>query len=458
VSESSREVTVPRVPAVEGLLALHRLTGQALALRPLLAEMVRVVAGMLPAEVVSVYLREQGPAGEAERLVMVANVGFPDSAIGNVVLGPGEGITGFAAECLRPVTTADASRETRYKPVSGLGEERFPAFLAVPFLVEGRAAGVLVAQRGVDDPFGAGTTTLGVAAAGAVAHAVDRARLRPGQGGEPAPPRPVRLDGVPISPGVTLGSAAMLPGWGELRAQEADDEDDPGQRGPVGAGTETDLAATLGRLKDELRRGLGKLPAGPWAARLAAATAALEDSRLDERIADSVASHGVVPGLREVARQYALAPIRASDPDERAWLLERAREMEDFCLLAAALARGTTLPGQGEVLFVPDRLGLWVTVLALGRGVGGVVLAGPVPDDDEAAEPSSSAPASGPSFSGDPGIALVRGADRPAVAEVAGVYGWVRPGDRVQVDGTAGWIRVHPALADVAAHRQRRRS
>jgi len=428
VSEVSREVTFPHAPVVDGFLRLQGLAGRNQALPRILDEIVREAAALLPAEVVSVYLRDEAAPEGIDRLVMRANVGFPASAVGHVMLSYGEGITGLAAECLRPVTTADATTAAHNKPVSGLGEERFPAYMAVPVLVEGRAAGVLVAQRAAGHPFDEGDLVRGLATAGAIAHAFDRARLRPSVGAPP-PPSPVRLEGVPLSPGTALGGAAMLRSWADLRAGEAARQDH---------GDAPSLSSAIQTLRDELRRGLGKMPQGPWGGRLAAAAAALEDARLYERIAEATETHGVVAGLREVAREYALAPIRGADEATRAWLLERAREVEDFCLLLAARHLGQPSPGQGAVLIVPDRLGVWVTVLALSRGVDGVVVAGPVPDDE-------------------PAVALLTAAGCPVLSEVAGVYGWVRPGDRVLIDGDAGWLRVHPSLADVADHRRRRR-
>src|SRR5262249_58935256 len=111
-------------------------------------------------------------------LVMRANVGLGGAtgAVG-VRLAPHEGITGFAVECLRPVAVAAAGRDPRNKPVPGIGEEKFPVFLAVPLLGDGRAAGALVVQR-AERAFSPAEVTLVAALAAPVVHAVSLARPR----------------------------------------------------------------------------------------------------------------------------------------------------------------------------------------------------------------------------------------------------------------------------------------
>ena len=109
-----------------------KLVDEAAARRPLpaiLTSLCQHVSGIAPADVVSVYVRET--SDETDELVMRANVGLREGAVGSVRLQIGEGITGFAAECLRPVSSAFASADVHFKPVPGLGEERFPCFLGV---------------------------------------------------------------------------------------------------------------------------------------------------------------------------------------------------------------------------------------------------------------------------------------------------------------------------------------
>src|SRR5687767_11525547 len=146
-------------PRLDGVLRLLDKASRPGPIDRVLQELCDEVARIAPADVASVYVREEEADGR-ETLVMRANVGFPAGAVGNVRLEVGEGITGFVAECLRPVSVATAPGDAHYKHVPGLGEEKFPSFLAVPLLLDGSACGVLVLQRRESLPFAPSEVTL----------------------------------------------------------------------------------------------------------------------------------------------------------------------------------------------------------------------------------------------------------------------------------------------------------
>ncbi|HEX6835645.1 MAG TPA: GAF domain-containing protein, partial [Polyangia bacterium] len=109
------------------------------------------IAQVLSVEVCSIYLRElvdsPGNRRVAGDLVLRANAGYSHEAVGRVRMRVGEGLTGFAVECLRPVSVARASTDARNKPFAGMDEERYPSLCAVPLVDGGRAVGALVVQR-----------------------------------------------------------------------------------------------------------------------------------------------------------------------------------------------------------------------------------------------------------------------------------------------------------------------
>src|SRR5262245_20839662 len=137
--------------SLDGIFRLIEAAGQPRPLADILAGMCADVAAIAGAEVVSVYVREV--EGDGQVYTMRGNVGFPAESIGRVHLRRGEGITGFVAEKLLPVSVAVADRDEHFKYIPGLGEERFPALLAVPVVRAGEAAAVLVLQRGPDREF-----------------------------------------------------------------------------------------------------------------------------------------------------------------------------------------------------------------------------------------------------------------------------------------------------------------
>jgi phosphotransferase system enzyme I (PtsP) len=369
--------------------------------------------------VASVYVRERHPLGD-DVLVMRGNVGFPPEAIGQVRLALGEGITGFVAECLRPVSCAVAGAHSAFEPVPGLGEERFPSFLGLPLVLGGEAVGVLVVQRRVAKRFAPVDVTLAAALSAPVAYALERAMTRRAGSSLPVGGS-VLLKGVGVSPGSALGRAQIMPALAASQAPEASD---------VGA-----LLEAVGR---ELSRSAARiLPSLEPAARARAHVLALllDDQRLRELAVEESRNAGLGAGLRRVAREYVRATERAGlgQREAEAWLSERAGEVEDLCTLVAAAARKADVPSPGEVLLC-ERLTGCLALAAAGRHASAVVVGGPVDADNL-------------------GAAVLRAARLPVIAEVAGLYAWARPGDRVLIDAQAGLVRVNPTPGEEARFR-----
>src|SRR5262245_51796083 len=110
--------------SLDGIFRLIEVAGQQQSLHQVLAAMCGDVSAIAGADVVSIYVREATAEGEV--FTMRGNVGFPAAAVGRVRLRIGEGIVGFVADRLRPVSVALAEQEEHFKYIPGLGEERFP--------------------------------------------------------------------------------------------------------------------------------------------------------------------------------------------------------------------------------------------------------------------------------------------------------------------------------------------
>src|SRR6201995_5156287 len=157
--------------SLDGIFRLIEAAGQPRPLGEVLAQMCADVAAIAAAEGVSIYVRDPEGAGDAAGdegaavFTMRGNVGFPAESVGRVHLRQGEGITGFVAEKLLPVSVAVAARDEHFKYIPGLGEERFPAMLAVPVVRAGVAAAVLVLQRGPAHEFNGEEVVLATALA-----------------------------------------------------------------------------------------------------------------------------------------------------------------------------------------------------------------------------------------------------------------------------------------------------
>jgi phosphotransferase system, enzyme I, PtsP len=113
--------SAPRVHArgearLDAMLALAEEASREAPLADVLASLCQSIAALLAVDVCSIYLRETAEPADAvpieqdrrERgdLVMRATHGYPRAVVGAVRMRVGEGLTGFAVECLRPVSVA----------------------------------------------------------------------------------------------------------------------------------------------------------------------------------------------------------------------------------------------------------------------------------------------------------------------------------------------------------------
>ena len=403
---------------VDGILRLIEEARSPGPLPAVLKTMCEQVAVIAHADIVSVYVREQTTDGDF--LVMRANIGFPATAIGTVRLRPGEGITGTAAEVMRPITASVAADDSHYKHIPQLGEERFPSFLAIPLFVRGTVAGVLVLQRGEANAFTNSEVALSTAIATTFAHALDSAR------GDLADltPRSARLLGRALVPGIALGRTLML-GTLEAIHERASTIPDPALTAERGF---EDIAGIVRRAMRKLE---GKI-SGPELRRLRGHIVMLDDQRLRDTMREQCGRLGLVAGLKQVAREYAVATYVTGESDP--WLEERAAEIESLCLLVAVSACQFPLPGAGLVLVVAERLSAVVALAVAGLQGTAIIAAGELGPDAL-------------------GVSVAEAAGIPVLSDIAGLFAWIRPDDTVLVDADKGVLRVNPPATQIARYR-----
>ncbi len=391
------------------------------------------VAAIVDAPIASIYVREPPP--DDHELVIRANVGFPGGAIDRVRLAVGEGITGFAAECMRPVTVHAAAEDARYKPVPGLGEEAFPIFLALPILVGRRAEAVLVLQRKLGLSFGDDEVVLATALSTSFAYALERSRARREEEEEDAP-RKAHLSGRPLGGGASLGRAETSPTFEGLaalaRARGLAELPGPEERVRRLSGALEQVARELNRARRELEHRL----APETVERCASLFLLWEDQRFRALLEEHATREAnPVHALRDVARVYARAPYDAPVVDASS--MERSVEAEALCLQIAARLLDERIPSQGAALLMTDQLAAIVAVIAVAHRASSVALSGRVAESAL-------------------GVAVARAGGLPVVSEVGGLFAWARVGDRIIVDGDAGVVRVNPSAATVAHFRRSR--
>jgi phosphotransferase system, enzyme I, PtsP len=108
----------------------------------MLRKSVDTVAGHMDADVCSVYLFDEA----GQELVLRATRGLLPSAVGNVRLRSGEGLTGLAFSERRAICEADAPSNPNYRYFPGIGEEPYRSFVAVPILRGRRPIGAMTLQ------------------------------------------------------------------------------------------------------------------------------------------------------------------------------------------------------------------------------------------------------------------------------------------------------------------------
>ncbi|MCF8473521.1 MAG: phosphoenolpyruvate--protein phosphotransferase [Emcibacter sp.] len=124
------------------LRRLHAVMASASGAEQRLAEIVRLVANNMIAEVCSVYFMRGG-----EILELFATEGLKKEAVHNTRLRIGEGLVGHVAATGLPLNLSNAQKHPKYVYRVETGEEIYHSFLGVPVLRSDKVVGVLVVQN-----------------------------------------------------------------------------------------------------------------------------------------------------------------------------------------------------------------------------------------------------------------------------------------------------------------------
>jgi phosphotransferase system enzyme I (PtsP) len=180
------------------------------SIQEFLQKVVTTVAKHMNATVCSAYLYNESQ----EELVLRATWGLHPSAVNQVRLKLGEGITGAALKELRPICVAKGSYSEHFKSIPGIEEEEHSAFLAVPILRGLSRVGVLVVQHRQEGFFGDDEVKAMRAIASQLATTIENAKLLMSTTeettGESEPEAMHYLRSGAGSPGIAYGTATVL--------------------------------------------------------------------------------------------------------------------------------------------------------------------------------------------------------------------------------------------------------
>jgi phosphotransferase system, enzyme I, PtsP len=424
----------PNAPRIHGggrrLDAVLDFVNFAIRSRPLttfLDEAPRRIARIVGAEVASLYLLE----GEGDELVMRGNVGFPDRALGQVRLSVGEGITGAAIECLRPISVAVAQQHLGYRHFPDLGEEDFPVFAAIPVLGRSGPLGVLTVQRRRSAPWNDRDIELLVALSASIAAAIRHADLLDDMRERNprrslAGTRKVTLPGRPVVKGRALGVLAAL------RRPPAR------SKGTAGADDDKRLTAAFDMAERALRgfsarsaaRGLGR-----DGAFLGVYLQIVADARLRGRASELIVlGASIAQALGQVAREATRVATRFSrDP----FMQDRARDIEDLCdalVMLASTDPGAKLPS--KAVLMGDQLTVFDLLVSARAQPTAIALT------ERALGPRTAV--------------LLQLLDVPALVDVAGLFRWATEGDVALLDADHGLLVINPSRAEISILRRER--
>jgi phosphotransferase system enzyme I (PtsP) len=183
-----------------------------------LAIIVQRIKQIIDADVCSVYLADSN----TEQYVLMATEGLHPEAVGQVRLGPGEGLVGLVAQRAEPLNLDDAPSHPRYRYFPITGEEHFHSFLGVPIIHHRDVVGVLVVQRRVQSHFDEDSETLLITMAAQLAGAIAHAEVSGGLAGldnaVPATEGSLAISGQPGAPGIAIGTIRVMYPFAEIHA------------------------------------------------------------------------------------------------------------------------------------------------------------------------------------------------------------------------------------------------
>jgi phosphotransferase system enzyme I (PtsP) len=189
-----------------------------------LDKIVRQIAGLMVAEVCSIYLKRQDGS-----LELFATEGLNPGAVHNTFMRRGEGLVGRCAELAVPINEPDAQNHPAFSYRPETGEEIYHSFLAVPLLRGGEVLGVLTIQNKTEREYSdEDVEVLQTTAMVLAEHLLSGAVAGVNTAAEFSRAVPHVIRGQSLSEGLALGHAALHQSRvvvTELEAKEPEEEE-----------------------------------------------------------------------------------------------------------------------------------------------------------------------------------------------------------------------------------------
>ena len=105
--------------------------------------LVEKVSKLMETDACSLYLFDS----TLDELTLKATHGLAQSSVDKIVIKPDDGLTGTCLKLLKPISIADANKNSAFLSVKNLDEGKFASFLAVPLVCNASPIGVISVQN-----------------------------------------------------------------------------------------------------------------------------------------------------------------------------------------------------------------------------------------------------------------------------------------------------------------------
>jgi phosphotransferase system, enzyme I, PtsP len=412
---------------------ISELVNKSTGLNTILKQVVNKIGGSLHLDVVSVYLWD----ADKNVLSLRSTKGLSVDPMKNpITLSPEEGLTGLVYQTSRPLTAMPASKHPRYRYFPEIGEEEYESYIGVPILLQNRCIGVLVGQTGEKRAITPAEETLFQIIASNLAGLLEVAdrleRLKT--------PSIVKHEtrthlGKGVSSGIAIGSVFMFRGLfrqlNDEKLRSRGPEIETKRLKQALTDVEEDIKNVIETLDSEAL--LSKAEIDIFRAHLLVLQGSTLRTTLIQRLeqGDIPAELAVIEGIESIAEQFESLSDR--------YLREKAQDLRDIgeriLQELVKLKKGRkapTEPMEGSVLVAYEIGPSFISMLFKNKFSALVI--------EKGGETSHA-------------VIIAKSLGIPAVVGIDNIFGLVRAGEKLIVDGKTGFIFSNPDDSLIAEYK-----
>jgi len=412
---------------------ISELVNKSTGLNTILKKVVSKIGSSLRFDVVSIYLWDS----EKGVLSLRSTKGLSIDPLKHpITLSPEEGLTGLVYQTSRPLSAMPASMHPRYRYFPSIGEEEYESYIGVPILLQNKCIGVLVGQTGEKRAITSAEETLFQIIASNLAGLLEVAdRLERLKTSSIVKHETRTHQGKGVSSGIAIGDVYMFRG---LFRQLSDKK-------LKSRGTEIEtkrLRKALSDVEDDIKRVIETLDSEAllrkdeidiFRAHLLVLQGSTLRTALLKRLEDNDTSAelAVIEGVESIAEQFESLSDR--------YLREKAQDFRDIgerilqeLVKQKKGSKAATEPMEGSVLVAYEIGPSFISMLFKNKFSALVI--------EKGGETSHA-------------VIIAKSLGIPAVVGIDDIFGLVRAGEKLIVDGKTGFIFSNPDDSLIAEYK-----